>query len=500
MRSMLRTLIPAISAASTQLSFFAIAFKITSCSFIIRSVSRIGIPWLGSTLPDSPVRLDRTTHLLIPLDNSHANDTFIAAGFRKEYIDDGMRTVIVGVALWASSLYAVSPSETAVFSAFRQADAGLSHFVQLQRTGVTEELDLVIAIGSSKAFPAETRWIFWTEDRKIGLFLQEKTRLERVYLLGTKSGFPDCAARIERVTATDSVISCRGEKSEQFPNQKWIYDVRAKSLVRQFSYQPFAMCRLFSRTAGASKPNGAFFVGADRQRLIAVEYNPDEEPAFRVLSNAAAQPWTGRVHISAGIEGLPPRNVIYIENDKVPLPATVPALPRRTYDQFAAARPQRVKDGYVREGTELDESIGPWQREGGRIWFGKTFYDGEGSTGVGGFGYFDEKEKKLQLFDPPEIADWSVSALDVTPDALWMALVNNGEYGGSSGGLLRYDRHTSAARRLTLPDIALRLDHINGKILAATDFGFAVVEGDQIARFFVDQTTDGRWHVIPATR
>jgi len=159
-----------------------------------------------------------------------------------------------------------------------------------------------------------------------------------------------------------------------------------------------------------------------------------------------------------------------------------------------------LKDGYGRESTELDESIGPWQQETGGIWFGKTFYDGEGSTGVGGFGYFDQKEKKLQLFDPPEIADWSVSALDVTPDAVWIALVNNGEYGGSSGGLLRYDRHTSAARRLALPDIALRLDHINGKILAATDFGFTVVEGDQITRFFVDQTTDGRWRVVPATR
>ena len=411
-----------------------------------------------------------------------------------------MRTILVVFTLWASPLYAASPSETAVYTALRQVDASFSHFVQLQRTGVTKELDLVIAMGSPKAFPAENRWNFWTEDRKIGLSLQERNRPERVYLLGTKSGFPDCAARIERVTATDSVISCRGEKSEQFPNQKWVYDVRAKSLVRQFSYQPFAMHRVFSGAAGASRPNGAVFIGTDRQRIIAVEYHPDEKPAFRVLSDTAAQPWTGRVHVSAGSEGVPPRNVIDIENDKAPVPAVVPALPRTTYDQFAAARPQRVKDGYVRQGTDLAESIGPWHREDGTIWFGKTFYDGEGTTGVGGFGYFDQNEKKLQLFDPPEIADWSVSALDVTPDAIWMALVDNGEYGGSSGGLLRYDRHTSAARRLPLPDIALRLDHMNGKILAATDFGLAVVEDDQITRFFVDQTTDGRWRVVPATQ
>ena len=405
-----------------------------------------------------------------------------------------MRTVIATVVVWACSLQAASLSETAVFSAFRQVDPGLAHFVELQRTAVTEELDVIIAMGSPKAFPSGVVWIFWTEDQKIGLFLQERNRPERVYLLGTKSGFPDCAARIERVTATDSVISCRGEKSEQYPNQKWVYDVRAKSLVRQFSYQPFAMDRIFP---GGS---GAVFVGSDRQKLMAVEYEPGREPPFRVLSDAAAQRWTGRVRISAGTEGMPPRDVIQIENDQPPVPAAVPALPRTTYDQFAAARPARVKNGYVRQGTELNESIGPWQREEGGIWFGKTFYDGEGSTGVGGFGYFDEKKKKLQLFYPPEIADWSVSALDVTPDAIWMGLVNNGEYGGSSGGLLRYDRHTNEARRLSLPDIALRLAHINGDILAATDFGIAVVQGDNITRFFVDQKTDGRWRVVPAIR
>jgi hypothetical protein len=168
-------------------------------------------------------------------------------------------------------------------------------------------------MGGPKALPAERRWIFWSEDRKIGLFLQEKARPERVYLLGMKSGFPDCAARIERITATDSVISCRGDKSEQFPNQKWVYDARAKSLVQQFSCQPFAMSRLFSKAASASKPKGAVFVGADLQRLIAVEYNPDEEPGFHVLSNAAAESRTSRVHISVGSEGLPPRSVIYID-------------------------------------------------------------------------------------------------------------------------------------------------------------------------------------------
>jgi hypothetical protein len=392
-------------------------------------------------------------------------------------------------------LHAATPAESAVFGVFKQADASLSHFAQLQRTAVTEELDLVIAIGSPKALPLEqTLWTWWTEERKIGLFLQEKTRPEHVYSLGTKSGFQDCAARIERVTATDSVISCQGEKSERHPNQKWVYDVRSKKLLGQFSYRPFAMYRSF--------PSGdaAVFVGSDRQRLIAVEYKVDREPAFRVLSEAGARPWIERVRTSVGTEGMEARRVIYIENDKAPLPSAIPPLPRTTYDQFAAARPLRVKNGYGRAGAEIHDSIGPWQQEDGRIWFGKSFYDGEGSTGVGGFGYFDMNERRLQMFAPPEIADWSVSAIDVGPDAAWMALVRNGEYGGASGGLLRYDRQSGTVRRFGFPDIGVRLIRVDGKILAATDFGLAVVEGDRVKRYFIDTTTGGRLQVAPATR
>jgi len=45
-----------------------------------------------------------------------------------------------------------------------------------------------------------------------------------------------------------------------------------------------------------------------------------------------------------------------------------------------------------------------------------------------------------------------------------------------------------------------RLGHVNGKFLAATEFGFAVVMRDQVTRFFVDQTIDGGWRIVSAVR
>ena len=260
------------------------------------------------------------------------------------------------------------------------------------------------------------------------------------------------------------------------------------------SDRPFAMHRVFPNAGGA------VFVGTDTQRLIAVEYQADREPAFRILGEADAQPWIARVRVSVGTQGIEARPYIHIENPKTPSPVAIPPLPRTTYDQFAAARPRRVKDGYVREATQIQDSVGPWQAEGGRTWFGKTFYDGEGRSGVGGFGYLDWNDGKLHLFTLPELANWSVSAIAVGPDAVWMALVANGEYGGSSGGLLRYDRQSVTVRRFELPDVAVQLIRSGAKILAATDFGLAVVEGDRVRRYCIDRTTDGRLQVAPATR
>ena len=202
-----------------------------------------------------------------------------------------------------------------------------------------------------------------------------------------------------------------------------------------------------------------------------------------------------------GTIGTEAHRIITIEDDKAPPSVAIPPLPRTTYDQFAAARPRRVQDGYTREQTtEIQDSVGPWQEEGGRTWFGKTFYDGEGSNGVGGFGYLDWNDGKLHVFTVPEIADWSVSAIAVAPDAVWMTLVANGEWGPSSGGLLRYDRQTVAVRRFEFPDVAVQLIRAGGKILAATDFGIAVVDGDRVKRYFIDRTPDGRLQVAAATR
>src|SRR5215208_4303607 len=76
---MVRSVTPMISAASHHLRLPAMAFKITSCTFIIRSISADETICSALT-PQGPIRVKRTDHVLIGPDRSHANNRRRTAG------------------------------------------------------------------------------------------------------------------------------------------------------------------------------------------------------------------------------------------------------------------------------------------------------------------------------------------------------------------------------------------------------------------------------------
>jgi hypothetical protein len=420
---------------------------------------------------------------------------------------------------------AATAPDQAVFNVIRQIDPTLVSDKIIYRNEVAPDLDLVIAIGSTEEWRQDTvsPTFYWTENRKLGLFLQEKSRPDQVYALALAPGTFDCKARIERATSMDIVISCMGEKGSPGMNQKFVYDVRAKALVRHFAYQPFAMMRVLNDSGRT------VFVGIDGARLVAVEFRPGESPEFRILAEREAAPWLARVGTVWGTEGMEQRQVLYlVPENPVPIrfggtdaftftrgymdihgkeyPSSIVdrhgkkyPLPQSPYDDFAKARPGRVKDGYVREGTTVEENIGAVQVEGNKLWFGKVFYDGEGMSGVGGFGYFDATDHQYHLFALTDVADLSISPIRVEPDIVWMGVSHSGEWGSSSGGVLRYDRTTHDVRKYDLPDDVNGFVTSGNRLLAYTTSGIAIIEDDQTTRYFVDRTTDGLLRLAQAT-
>ena len=134
--------------------------------------------------------------------------------------------------------------------------------------------------------------------------------------------------------------------------------------------------------------------------------------------------------------------------------------------------------------------------EGGRLWFGKTFYNGEGATGLGGFGYFDTTTASYRLIAPPEIYPWSVSAILVEPQCVWLALDHRGEYGDYPGGLLRWDRKTATVRMFAVKTVVKGMAEAGGTLYLGAGDGIVTVKGEQVASYFVDARADGRCVVV----
>src|ERR1700731_4684127 len=62
-------------------------------------------------------------------------------------------------------------------------------------------------------------------------------------------------------------------------------------------------------------------------------------------------------------------------------------LPQSTAEKYIRLRPEDLQlNPFRADHYERQEVIGPYQIEGGRIWFGNSYYDGEGMKGVGTFG------------------------------------------------------------------------------------------------------------------
>ncbi len=412
-------------------------------------------------------------------------------------------------------------SDLAILSALQLDDPATSRLVQSRRTQITPDLDLVVAFGGKPPSPREQSY---PQPMRIGLFVQERDQPSRVYKLMTEGRATDAQVRIERVTASDLVLSYTEEKSQGGQREKFLFDVRAKALVGHFTYEPWFMGTAFTRGTRTLVPV------TNRDRVVVVEVDAASEPKFKVLTDGDAQPWLKHVPVRESEEGIERRRVLYFGTDamssadfgtqsrlRIAERLRYPnlsgeriqeveevrsdglkryPLPQSTTDELRAARPGLFEDGFQDYG--IDERIGAWDVENGRLWIGKSFYDGEGGTGVGGFGWFDEATRSFRIMSPPEVRNWSITALHVEKDAVWMALARHGEWGDSSGGVARYDRLTKEIRLVPHEDIGKQFLRVGDRLLLVSGTSMALVTADGVRSYFVDRMSDGRLRVAEA--
>jgi hypothetical protein len=153
-------------------------------------------------------------------------------------------------------------------------------------------------------------------------------------------------------------------------------------------------------------------------------------------------------------------------------------LPQPTYQQFKQFRPSRVGDGYTEDDTKLESEIGPHQLESSRIWFGLKFYDGEGTSGIGGIGSFDVLSKKFELTYPKEIADSSVYSILVEPKSIWVGLGIQPEGAEFGTGIARIDRKDNSVVRYKINGLVNTIARVGKSVYAGSSDGVAVIGDD----------------------
>jgi hypothetical protein len=362
---------------------------------------------------------------------------------------------------------------------FRQVLPTATSFRTLYERPVTNELTLSVVLADAR----DTQT--WSRDGVLGIFLRDRAgRLSTVTVM--QNPRMECNVVVEHADLNSAVLSrTEPDYGVLASSMKIFIDPGTRRVIRTVEYWPSAVGKIwierdivFAQFTPRS-PNGVttvtveangegFQIAQDRFTV------PPRQPLPQGWALMESTDFPGEF---SGINGYP-----------------LPPTSRQTLERL---RPKAVRDEFgPREVDAITDHIGPYQLVGNLLWFGKTFYDGEGETGVGGFGYFDLMNRRYTMFTPSALRDWSASALLVEPDSIWIGLVNRPEGAENSGGLLRYDRTTMQTQLFPVKSVITAIIRHQGILHLGTDHGIYVMHDRGFTRFLLEPTLDGSSAII----
>ena len=396
-----------------------------------------------------------------------------------------------------------------VLAALQGFDPAATAWAPIVREKVTTSQTILVAVSLRHALPEGFR-AGVEYQRAVGLFVETPRDVSTLWVWTTEmTGFIDAV----RVTPTEALLWLSPEKGCGSWFVKYFYDLDERRFLGERSgVAPGA-------AATAVVEGRPWLIAQAGQRFLGLRAAPGGFEPVELPPDVALPDWSptlpacGVDHVSFDprvtwdivrfgpeerfilrrrpLESWSVEKLIVEEGDAG---ARDYPLETSNWEAFRRARPERVAQGY-RPGSTFVDEIGPYQVVDGRLWFGKTFYDGEGHTGIGGLGWFDPAERAYTLVHPPEIADFSVSALLVEPDAVWMGLKMRGEWGDDGGGLARWDRTSRAVRRWPEAGFVVAVARDGERMLLGLGDGAAILENGQVRRYYFDPTLDGEWVV-----
>ncbi len=378
------------------------------------------------------------------------------------------------------------PQEPSVFAPeFRRIDPTLTIFRTIYEGRVSSEFTLSVVLADAQRdyeIPPESP--YWNKDGFLGVFLRDQSgRISTITAVRSPMGGGNI--EVDHADANSVVLfRTTDDYGTLLPALKVFIDPATRRMVRTIEYWPSGVDEVLGLD-GRVLAQFTSHDPMDRQTITIEKQSGNFQIARGLYAPPVKQtlpsPWS--VTESTGFPG---------ESMAITDGARTYELPVTDLQTLARLRPTAVRDEFgPREVAEINDHMGPYQLVGNDLWFGKTFYDGEGLTGVGGFGYFDLVARRFVILTPPAIVNWSVSAILVESDAIWLGLVNRPEGADNPGGLLRYDRNATTTRVERVNAVINRIVRHNGTLYLGTAHGLYVMGPNGFTRYLIEPDLAG---------
>lgn len=146
----------------------------------------------------------------------------------------------------------------------------------------------------------------------------------------------------------------------------------------------------------------------------------------------------------------------------------------------------------------LDTKMGAFQKLDDNIWFCPDFYDGEGSCGVGGVGYFNLKEKKYNITYSTQIAAYGCSAIMAEKEKVWVGLTHQPEGATSPQGLAVLNTVTNDIALYEIPSIINIIKRVGDSIILGCNDGIYILGANGKTSFWsLGINKNGEYQISP---
>jgi hypothetical protein len=370
---------------------------------------------------------------------------------------------------------------TAIQSVFKTTDPSLDWFRPVEKKPIdARHAVLLVEAAPTELRPGIPKRIPTPGASKIGIFVVSGSANQvdltvDIYAVGINGPFPT----LERPSPHTIYLHSYSDYGMYGGSTKYIYDLAIGKPPVKIPYKMLAF------TSAKRGDHGIAYSASygDRHATVTIRPAGGDAVLFYEIADTLAPPYTAPQPFTfrtangetARISNVTPpgqshrESTINVAGREYPVP--VPTVEQ--HRKLVPTDPTPL---------EIENNLGPFAIAGNKIWYANSFYDGEGTSGVGAIGEFDIATHSFHIAYLSQIVPWSGSAIFLDGSDLWIGLMRQPEGAAYGAGLLRYNVETRAVKEFPIKDYIHTLDRIGDTLYCGTSHGLYTIRNEKVTQ------------------